>query len=237
MSRPFPKTQCCPHFVDYYDPNEWYTLFCNWAGPNVGFANFGSISGYRYFWDDGLDDLLNGLMVNYQWSPSDLTSQTTTTWTYRKAYDHLSDFSRTLYIVSYGGGPAPIESDYSPHTIDFTNNRLRLAITDSCTGITGQPNVAGKYARRILIDWFATLGSGSLTVSQNAVVASPFDGRSTVFTTNTQPYSSPVNDDTVELTITGSSRSNLNTTLGNFPLPIGSTGVNSKTSKNSGMTC
>ncbi len=237
MGRPYPKARCCPHFVDYYDPNEWYTLFCNWAGPNVGFANFGSISGYRYFWDAGLDTVLNGTMINYQWLPSHLT-QTTTTWTFTQSYDFVSDFTRTIYIVPYNiGDPIPVEADYTAHTIDFTQNRLRLTLADTCTGIPSTTNVAGKNARRFIADWFATIGSGTLTVSQNTSVASPYNGRSNLYAMPTGTLTSPTNDDTVVMTMTGGSRNNMNTTIGNFPLPIGLSGIGQKTSKSGSMTC
>lgn len=244
MGRPYPKARCCPHFTDYFDPNEWYTLFCNWGdGGLVGYANsnFSTVAGWRYYWDSGLDTLLNGTMINYQWSPSDLTTATST-WTYSRPYDFVSDFSRTIYTVVFNfGDPVPLEADYTAHTVNFTGNRLRLVISDTCTGIPSTTNVAGKFARRFTFDWFATISSPTLTISQNASVASPYNGRSRLILTGTSPLTSPTNDDTVEMwhQNSGSSRNTMITTLGNFALPLNlpTSTPGAKTSKSSGMTC
>lgn len=154
---------CCQFCDDHYDPNEWYTLFCDvpkFAGDSGG-TFFG-----QYIWGaHSIDSVINGTLVNYNFDPLTQPYESnpgaTKSYRVRIPFGDL-DQSFTLTVQETGFNSSTILREYD---VEFTiaNCEIEVQAFNVCHPNYSDP--ASRRMRQIAVSIWADISCDVGTVS------------------------------------------------------------------------
>jgi hypothetical protein len=136
--QPCASSCCSPADVcnpcgDYFDPNEWYAIFCNVAAINTGYANrIIHTDGNTYYWESNtMAADINGLLVNWQFDTSNPYSIVGNTRKYRSGIISTPSLAHLIKVYS-NASYSQIEANFFPQTVNFNTMYARIEVTDIC---------------------------------------------------------------------------------------------------------
>lgn len=146
---PFP-CDCCQPCTDYYDPDEWYAVFClAQNAANDSYANRSTdIGGTGYYYSGNtLASDINGMLINWQFAGTEPSTVAGNTKTYRSP---LIDISSVLdrSIDQYEGVFAAPEASYVNKPVTLANCEAQFIVVDIC----GQRSVLGSIYADVSYD-------------------------------------------------------------------------------------